>query len=113
MRHIFDALHPCACDHNEICSEIRFVGELELDIICGGFGNARFNFDNAFPFQLSNKSMKLSGAEADKLKEVVQLRKEMSQLNMVDEFAKYAKIQRKVNQLTADLERTGILMIIN
>ena len=41
------------------------------------------------------------------MKTAMELKKEMSSLSMVDEFAKYAKIQRRLNQVNLDLEATG------
>lgn len=57
--------------------------------------------------KVSTRFFRLTTKEAVTLQEAVQIRKEMSSMSMVDEFAKYAKLQRRLNQLTMDLEATG------
>ena len=41
------------------------------------------------------------------MKSAVSLKNEMKGVSMVDEFAKYAKIQRRLNQVNIDLEATS------
>ncbi|OXA36530.1 guided entry of tail-anchored proteins factor 1 [Folsomia candida] len=56
---------------------------------------------------ISTRFYRLTSKEADQVREIIQIRKEMGAMSMVDEFAKYAKLQRKLNQLTLDLESSG------
>lgn len=55
----------------------------------------------------------LSENEAEKVAKAVEIKEEMKQISMVDEFAKYAKLQRKLNQITLDLESTGKVYLPN
>lgn len=65
-----------------------------------------------FLFQALSKYQLLSENEADKIAQAVDIKEEMKQVSMVNEFAKYAKLQRKLNQIQLDLESTGNLVIL-
>ncbi|CAG7834028.1 unnamed protein product [Allacma fusca] len=56
--------------------------------------------------RLSKLFFKADDKERQLAKTAVDLRNEMKSLSMVDEFAKYAKIQRRLNQINLDLEAT-------
>ena len=45
-----------------------------------------------------------SSTERQLLKDVNDLKADLNKISMVDEFAKHAKIQRKINKLTGELE---------
>jgi len=49
----------------------------------------------------------LSGNDADKIAQAVKIKEEMKSISMVDEFAKYAKLQRRLNQISLDLDSTA------
>jgi hypothetical protein len=44
----------------------------------------------------------------EQMKSAMEIKKEMNSLSMVDEFAKYAKLQRRLNQITMDIESSGM-----
>lgn len=48
---------------------------------------------------------KASAQERNLLDQKLQLRKEQSEISMVDNFAKHAKIQRKINAIDAELSQ--------
>ena len=47
---------------------------------------------------------KKSQLEADIEKEIREIRAKMDRISMIDEFAKHAKLQRKLNSLTEELK---------
>ena len=48
-----------------------------------------------------------SKTECEMQNQVVALRKEKQTINMTDEFAKYAKIERKINKLMEEIQKSG------
>lgn len=51
--------------------------------------------------------------ETELISQVDAINAEMKTVPMVDEFAKYAKLQRKLNQITIELENGGNSFILN
>lgn len=51
--------------------------------------------------------MNTSSKEISLKEQLTQLRSDIKTVNMVDEFAKYAKIQRKINKLSDELKLIG------
>ena len=58
-------------------------------------------------FQLSNLSVKLSPKERTLLEEIKELKNEQSGISMMDEFAKYSKIERKLIKLREEMKQIG------
>jgi hypothetical protein len=56
--------------------------------------------------RLSRLFFKADEKEKELAKTALELKNDMKKLSMVDEFAKYAKIQRRLNQINLDLEAT-------
>lgn len=50
-----------------------------------------------------------SELESNLRRQVCDLRAELGGISIVDEFAKYAKIQRKINKMSEELSHQGIL----
>jgi len=56
---------------------------------------------------ISSQFFKLTTKEEEQITAALQIRKDMNSMSMVDEFAKYAKLQRRLNQITLDLESSA------
>lgn len=65
-------------------------------------------FTDLLPFNLYTQALvffcKKSQLEVDLEKEIREIKSKMDEISMVDEFAKYAKLQRKLNRLQQELK---------
>ena len=43
--------------------------------------------------------------EVDLRRQLIEMQKELATINMVDQFAKYAKLERKINRLKEELSK--------
>ena len=64
--------------------------------------------------QISKWFFQPSSVERQRFEDGVRLKAEMKKLSMVDDFAAYSKLQRKLNLVTLGLETDGkIILILN
>jgi len=56
---------------------------------------------------ISTRFFRLTSKEREQLEQIRAIQKEMKGISMVDEFARHAKLQRKLNLITIDLEASG------
>lgn len=61
----------------------------------------------SFSFQLTKHVVKTSASENNLKEELKTLKKELYCLNMVDEFPKYARTERKINKLKSEIQLLG------
>ena len=63
------------------------------------------NLPYNFILQLANRLVKMNPEEKALQETIVDLKSELPKISMMDEFAKYAKIERKINKLTEERKK--------
>lgn len=58
-------------------------------------------------FQLSKMVQKDAEQESEMRTEVQEMKKEQASISMMDEFARYARLERKINKMTDKLKTHG------
>lgn len=59
------------------------------------------------PLKLSKMVQKDAEQESDMRAEIQEMKKEQSSISMMDEFARYARLERKINKMTDKLKTHG------
>lgn len=66
------------------------------------------SFVSSFIFQISKYVYRVTDSEMNIRVEIKDLKSEQETISMTEEFAKYAKLQRKVDKHTAEVKRLGM-----
>lgn len=61
-----------------------------------------------FNFQISKYVYRVTDSEMNIRAEIKDLKSEQETISMTEEFAKYAKLQRKIDMHTAEVKRLGM-----
>lgn len=61
-----------------------------------------------FNFQISKYVYRVTDSEMNIRAEIKDLKSEQETISMTEEFAKYAKLQRKIDKHTAEVKRLGM-----
>lgn len=62
------------------------------------------------PCQISRVLQKDAERESQMRAEIQDMKQELSTVNMMDEFARYARLERKINKMTDKLKTHGICL---
>lgn len=60
-----------------------------------------------FSFKLSKMVQKDAEQESEMRAEIQEMKREQSSISMMDEFARYARLERKINKMTDKLKTHG------
>lgn len=66
-----------------------------------------FSSGLCFPLQLTKMVQKDAEQESEMRAEIHEMKKEQSSISMMDEFARYARLERKINKTTDKLKTHG------
>lgn len=66
------------------------------------------SFVSFFNFQISKYVYRVTDSEMNIRAEIKDLKSEQETISMTEEFAKYAKLQRKIDKHTAEVKRLGM-----
>lgn len=66
------------------------------------------SFVSFFYFQISKYVYRVTDSEMNIRAEIKDLKSEQETISMTEEFAKYAKLQRKIDKHTAEVKRLGM-----